>query len=80
MSEVIPIERIQRAICLLRGEKVMLDGDLAALYGVKTGNLNKAVQRNRDRFQGDFMVQLTAQEADNLRFQIGISSSYGGRR
>jgi len=76
----IPVERIQRAICLLRGEKVMLDADLAALYGVTTGNLNKAVLRNRDRFPADFMFQLAANEERDLRFQTGISSSYGGRR
>jgi hypothetical protein len=80
MKAGLPPERIQRAIFLVRGEKVMLDADLAVLYGVTTGNLNKAVQRNRSRFPGDFMFQLTAEETDNLRFQIGISSSYGGRR
>ena len=59
----------------------MLDRDLAALYAVTTGNLNKAVQRNLDRFPPDFMFQLTTDEAANLRFQFGISStSYGGRR
>ena len=59
----------------------MLDADLAALYGVTTGNLNKAVKRNLDRFPPDFMFQLTSDEAENLRFQIGISSSdFGGRR
>jgi len=78
---VIPLERIQRAIYLVRGEKVMLDGDLAALYGVSTGNLNKAVKRNYSRFPADFMFQLTTEETENLRFQIGISSlGYGGRR
>ena len=77
---LIPVERIQRAIYLLRGEKVMLDADLAALYGVTTGNLNKAVKRNVRRFPADFMFELTPEEAENLRFQIGISSSYGGRR
>jgi hypothetical protein len=76
----IPVERIQRAIYLLRSEKVMLDADLAVLYGVTTGNLNKAVQRNQDRFPADFMFRLTQEEAENLRFQIGSSSSYGGRR
>lgn len=55
--------------------------NLAALYGVTTGNLNKAVRRNLDRFPSDFMFQLTPEEAENLRFQNGISSSgYGGRR
>ncbi len=80
-SALIPAERIQRAIFLIRGEKVMLDSELAALYGVATGNLNKAVKRNLDRFPPDFMFQLTPEEAENLRFQIGISSSdFGGRR
>jgi hypothetical protein len=65
----------------VRGEKVMLDSDLAALYGVTTGNLNKAVKRNLQRFPSDFMFQLTDEEAGNLRFQFGISSlGYGSRR
>lgn len=60
----------------------MLDADLAKLYGVATSNLNKAVKRNIDRFPGDFVFQLTAQEASNLRFQYGISkvAGRGGRR
>ncbi|HMJ65370.1 MAG TPA: ORF6N domain-containing protein, partial [Candidatus Binatia bacterium] len=62
---------IQRAIYLVRGEKVMLDRDLAALYGVTTGNLNKAVKRNQSRFPADFMFQLTPGEAAALSFQIG---------
>jgi len=79
--EIIPVERIQRSILLIRGEKVMLDADLAALYGVTTGNLNKAVKRNLGRFPADFMFQFTSEEVENLRFQIGISSwDYGGRR
>ena len=61
-GNLVPLERIQRAILLLRGEKVMLDSDLAALYGVTTGNLNKAVRRNLDRFPSDFMFQLTPEE------------------
>jgi len=77
---VIPMERIERAILSIRGEKVMLDSDLAELYGVETGALNRAVKRNLDRFPPDFMFQLSAKEAANLRCQIGISSSYGGRR
>lgn len=77
---VIPVERIQRAIYLLRGQKVMLDADLAELYGVKTGALNRAVRRNATRFPSDFMFQVTAEEAKNLRCQFGISSLYGGRR
>ena len=78
-KEVIPIEWIARAILVIRGAKVMLDSDLAALYGVTTGNLNKAVKRNAERFPTDFMFQLDAEEVANLRFQFGISS-WGGRR
>ncbi len=77
----VPIEFIERRIYLIRGQKVMLDTDLAELYQVKTGNLNKSVHRNIARFPKDFMFQLTKDEAENLRFQFGISSSeYGGRR
>lgn len=64
-------EQIEQAILLVRGQRVMLDRDLAALYGVETKNLNKAVQRNPDRFPADFMFQLTADEAECLRFQFG---------
>ena len=71
LSSLIPVERIQRTIYLLRGEKVMLDRDLAILYAVSTGNLNKAVKRNLDRFPPDFMLQLTLEEAQGLRFQFG---------
>ena len=63
--------QIEQVILLLRGQKVILDRDLAALYGVATKNLNKAVTRNRDRFPSDFMFQLTADEASALRFQSG---------
>jgi hypothetical protein len=58
----------------------MIDFDLAELYEVKTGALNRAVQRNKLRFPSDFMFQLTAIEAENLRCQIGISSFHAGRR
>jgi len=64
-------EVIAAKILMLRGKKVMLDKDLAPLYGVTTGNLNKAVQRNGERFPPDFMFQLTKEEADSLRFQSG---------
>ena len=73
------VERIERVILVIRGQKVMLDSDLAKLYGVETKTLNRAVRRNHDRFPADFMFQLTAEEAANLRCQIG-TSSYGGRR
>lgn len=63
---------IQSKIYEVRGTKVMLDRDLAALYQVTTGNLNKAVKRNIKRFPPDFMFQLTAEEWEALRFQIGI--------
>jgi hypothetical protein len=59
---------------------VLLDSDLARLYDVTTGNLNKAVNRNRERFPKDFVFQLTAEEAKNLIFQIGRSKGRGGRR
>ena len=58
----------------------MLDTDLARLYGVATKNLNKAVERNRERFPEDFMSQLTGREFADLRFQTGTSSRHGGRR
>ncbi|HET6880273.1 MAG TPA: ORF6N domain-containing protein [Pirellulales bacterium] len=77
----IPAERIERSILLIRGQKVMLDSDLAELYGVETKNLNKAVKRNLDRFPTDFMFQLAAEEAEALRFQFGTSkAARGGRR
>ena len=79
MKALIPIEAIEKKIFLLRGKKVMLDKDLADLYGVETFNLNKAVRRNIDRFPSDFMFQLTKEEFDNLIFQFGISS-WGGTR
>jgi hypothetical protein len=75
----VPPERIERAIYLIRGHKVMLDRDLAELYGVETFNLNKAVKRNIERFPSHFMFQLTFQEFTHLRFQFGMSS-WGGRR
>ncbi len=72
-KEIIPIDRVVQSIRWARGQKVMLDYDLADLYGVTTGNLNKAVSRNRDRFPSDFMFQFTAEEAEDLIFQIGRS-------
>jgi hypothetical protein len=76
---LIPAERTQQAIYLIRGEKVMLDTDLARLYGVTTGNLNKAVRRNLRRFPPDFMFQLSEPEAEGLIFQTGRSKGRGGR-
>ena len=66
------LQLIQSKIYEIRGQKVMLDRDLAELYQVTTGNLNKAVKRNLKRFPPDFMFQLTAEEWEALRFQIGI--------
>lgn len=83
------MERIERSILLIRGQKVMLDSDLAALYGVETRSLVQAVQRNKERFPEDFMFQLTDVEFANLRYQSGttslrsqivISKARGGRR
>ncbi len=73
--------QIERRIYLLRGLRVILDADLAEMYGVPTKSLNLAVKRNRDRFPDDFMFQLTVEEADGLRFQIETSKPVrGGRR
>jgi len=77
---LIPAERIERSILLVRGQKVMLDAELAALYGVETKVLNQAVARNLERFPDDFMFQLTAKEYRVLRSQSVTSSSWGGRR
>jgi hypothetical protein len=77
---IVPAERIERAILVLRGHKVMLDADLAALYGVETKVLSQAVRRNQARFPADFMFQLTAEEYEILRSQSVTSSSWGGRR
>lgn len=78
----VPAELIERRIYLIRGQKVMLDADLAGLYQLQTFNLNKAVKRKLNRFPEDFMFQLNAQEVDSLRFQIGMSkpTGRGGRR
>lgn len=76
----IPVERIEQAIFLIREQKVILDADLATLYGVETKALVRAVKRNLDRFPADFMFQLTKDEFDNLRSQFGTSSQWGGRR
>ena len=77
---IVPKE-IRNLIYTIRGKQVMLDSDLAALYQVETKNLNKAVKRNIERFPVSFCFQLTEEEVENLRFQIGTSSlNYGGRR
>jgi|SRR5437879_2779140 len=71
------LAKIARLVFFVRGEKVMLDADLARLYGVTTGNLNKAVKRNQRRFPGDFIFQLTEKETENLIFQSGRSKGRG---
>ena len=77
----VPPELIQQGIYVVREQRVMLDADLASLYGVTTGNLNKAVSRNKERFPEDFMFRLNTKEFEVLRFQVGTSSSeWGGRR
>ena len=76
----VPMERVENRILSIRGYRVMLDADLAVLYGVTTGALNQAVKRNAERFPGDFMFRLTAEEGANLKSQIVISNGWGGRR
>ena len=77
----VSVQLIERRIYLIRGQKVMIDFDLAELYGVSTSRLNEQVARNRKRFPSDFMFRLTKEEAEALRSQIAISSSgHGGRR
>jgi len=71
LRSLVPVEIIQNKIYLIRGYKVMLDHDLAELYGVMTKNLNKGVRRNLERFPEDFMLKLTKKEYEVLRFQIG---------
>jgi hypothetical protein len=66
-------------IRVVRGQRVILDSDLAMLYGVGTGNLNKVVNRNRRRFPSDFTFELTPAERDDVRFQVGIGHSHGRR-
>src|SRR6516165_5803716 len=77
---IIPAERIEKNILLIRGQKVILDQELAALYAVETKQLLRQVRRHRRRFPDDFAFQLTAQEFANLRRQTGTSSLWGGRR
>ena len=81
MSVLVPRERIEQTILLIRGHRVMLSTNLADLYAVEPRVLIQAVKRNRGRFPADFMFQLTEQEFDHLKSQIVISSSkWGGRR
>lgn len=74
-NAIIPSERIVSQIYIIRGRKVMLDRDLAVLYGVKTGVLNQAVKRNLDRFPADFMFQLDKKEMENWKSQIVITKA-----
>jgi hypothetical protein len=80
MPRVVQPEAIEARILVLRGVRVMLDADLAALYEVETKAPVRAVERNAERFPPDFKLQLTEEEFRNLRCQIGTSSSWGGRR
>ena len=76
---LIPAERIERSILLIRGQKVLLDSDLASLYGVTTKRLNEQVKRNIERFPMDFMFQLNAEEHEALRSQIAtLKTGRGG--
>ena len=82
MKELVPVQKIEQLILLIRGQKVILDADLARLYGVTTMRLNEQVKRNRDRFPEDFMFQLTKEEKKevvancdilhNLKFRKGL--------
>ena len=73
-TDVVPTERIAQAIYVIRNQRVMLDFDLARLYGVTTGALNQAVRRNQASFPADLMFRLTVAEEEDLKCQIGISN------
>lgn len=79
-SALVPVPGIESKITLIRGKRVLLDHELATLYGVPTKSLNLAVKRSLNRFPEDFLVQLAAEEASNLRFQAETSKKHGGRR
>ena len=79
MQSLIPLEKIEDKILLIRGQKVMVDYDLAVLYNVETKIVVQAVKRNKERFPAEFVFQLTLKEFENLRSQI-VTSSWGGRR
>ena len=80
-NEIVAEERILQSIMIIRGEKVILDSDLARLYGVETRQLNQQVRRNIDKFPSDFMFRLTKKEFSNLKSQnVTSSSGWGGRR
>ena len=79
-TEIGQVTEVAQKILCVRGYRVMLDSQLAGLYGVTTGNLNKSVKRNRARFPEDFMFQLTGEETQSLIFQLGISKGRVGSR
>ena len=79
MDEIVPVENITSLIYQTRGYKVMLDKDLAELYGVETKRLKEQVRRNIERFPEDFMFELSQDEHENLRSQFA-TSSWGGTR
>jgi hypothetical protein len=79
VSSLVPVERVESRILFIRGEKVMLDADLAGLYGVETRALVQAVKRNIERFPADFMFQLTDEEAAALRRHYGTSNTGDGQ-
>jgi hypothetical protein len=80
MSSSRKIDKVESAIHLIRGQRVMLDSDLAAIYAVTTKRLNEQLKRNRSRFPEDFAFQLTPEEFTNLKSQFATSSSHGGKR
>jgi len=79
MAELVPVEHVERRILSIRGLNVIIDADLAELYGVETRALNQAVRRNASRFPEDFVFRLSPEEFKNLRSQT-VMSSWGGRR
>jgi ORF6N domain len=80
MKSIVPIEVIEKKILFIGGQKMMLDSELAALYGVTTKRLNEQVRRNLKRFPPDFMYQLSREEFESLKSHFATSSSWGGRR
>ena len=87
-QSIVPVEQIEKSILLIRGQRVMLDSDLASLYRVSTKVFNQAVRRNRGRFPVDFMFRLSSEEFEILRHHFGtsnlrsqfVTSRWGGRR
>ena len=80
MGNLVQKDDLGSLIRTIRGQKIILDFDLARIYGVPTKALNRAVKRNLERFPDDFIFQLTLEELVNLKYQIGTSSSHGGKR